>query len=222
MATRKIRIVMADDHAIFRRGLQAMLEGSQGFSIVAECGDGEQAVQLVAEHVPDVVLLDISMPKLNGVEAARLIKRYHPEVRVLILSVHEDRDYIYQVVRAGADGYVFKSVEKKELIAAIRTVVEGGRFFSQSVSNVIVSQFASHARHDKEPGSVSMLTRRENDVLRRIAEGKTSRAIAEELVLSVRTVNTHRANLMHKLDIHEKAGLVRYAIQTGLVDLRDK
>ena len=220
-ALKKIRILIADDHQIVRRGLRAMLESSQGFAVVAECSDGEQVLQQVEKYEPDVVLLDISMPKLNGVEVVRILKREHPEIRVLMVTIHETEEYVYQVVRAGADGYVLKTADKKELLTAIKSVVqEGGRFFSPGVSNLIVSQFTNRLRDERSRSQPARsLTPREHEVLRCIAQGKTSRTIADELLLSIRTVNTHRANLMQKLDIHEKAGLVRYAIQNGIVDL---
>jgi DNA-binding NarL/FixJ family response regulator len=206
---------------VVRSGLRALLQGAPGLTVVAEASDGEEAVHRAAELKPDVVILDISMPKLNGVDAARLIKRDNPATRVLILTIHENEEYVYQVVRAGADGYVLKNADKKELCAAVRAVMDGRRFFSPSVSNIIISEFAKRVRDEKgaESPAARALTPRENEVLRRIAQGKTSKAIAAELFLSVRTVNTHRANLMHKLDIHETAGLVRYAIQAGLVDV---
>jgi DNA-binding NarL/FixJ family response regulator len=221
MPARKIRILIADDHHVVRRGLRALLESPQ-ISVVAECSDGEQALEQAEKHQPDVVMLDISMPKLNGVEVTRILKRQHPEIRVLMLTIHENEEYVYQVVRAGADGYVLKTADRKELWTAVKAVMDGGRFFSPGVSNIIVSQFAKRLHDDRDTSpSIPTLTPRENEVLRRIAQGKTSRAIADELLLSIRTVNTHRANLMQKLDIHEKAGLVRYAIQNGIVDLRD-
>jgi DNA-binding NarL/FixJ family response regulator len=218
---KRIRILIADDHHVVRTGLRALLRGEPGLSVIAEACDGEEAVHRVAELKPDVAILDISMPGLNGVDAARLIKRDNPSTRVLILTIHENEEYVYQVVRAGADGYVLKNADKKELCAAVRAVVDGRRFFSPSVSNLIISEFAKRVQDEEgtESPASRVLTPRETDVLRRIAQGMTSKAIAAELFLSIRTVNTHRANLMHKLDIHETAGLVRYAIQTGLVDV---
>jgi DNA-binding NarL/FixJ family response regulator len=222
-AAKKIRILIADDHQVVRRGLRAMLESAQGFAVVGECSDGEQVLQQVEKYEPDVVMLDISMPKLNGVDVTRILKRQHPEVRVIMLTIHESEEYVCEVVRAGADGYVLKTADKKELWTAVKSVVaEGGRFFSPGVSNIIVSHFTNRLRDERTRSQpVRTLTPREHEVLRCIAQGKTSRTIANELLLSIRTVNTHRANLMQKLDIHEKAGLVRYAIQNGIVDLRE-
>lgn len=135
--TKRIRILIADDHHVVRRGLRALLETAQGFSIVAEAADGQEAVQLTAEHEPDVVMLDISMPKMNGVEAARLIKRDHPRTRVVILTIHENEEYVNQAVQAGADGYLLKNADKDELWDAVRTVAAGKRYFSPSVSRLI-------------------------------------------------------------------------------------
>ena len=217
-----IRILIADDHSVVRSGLRALLQGTRGFSVVAEAPDGEEAVRRAAHCKPDVAILDISMPKLNGVEAARLIKRDNPSTRVLVLTIHESEEYVYQVVRAGADGYVLKNADRKELCAAVRAVMDGGRFFSPSVSNLIIQEFANRVREESGGGGRSgdVLTPRENEVLRGIAQGKTSKEIAADLFLSVRTVNTHRANLMQKLDIHETASLVRYAVQAGLVEAK--
>jgi DNA-binding NarL/FixJ family response regulator len=207
---------------VVRSGLRSLLQGARGFTVVAEATDGGDAVRRAAQCKPDVVILDISMPGLNGVEATRLIKRDNPATRVLILTIHENEEYVYQVVRAGADGYVLKNADKDELWAAVRAVVDGQRFFSPSVSNLIISDFANRVREENAAGTRGgdVLTPRETDVLRRIAQGKTSKEIAAELFLSVRTVNTHRANLMQKLDIHETASLVRYAVQAGLVDAK--
>jgi DNA-binding NarL/FixJ family response regulator len=217
-----IRILIADDHHVVRSGLRSLLEGTQGFTVVAEAADGEEAVHMASQCKPDVAILDISMPRLNGVEAARLVKQESPLTKVLVLTIHENEEYVYQAIRAGADGYALKDADREELCSAVRAVAEGRSFFSPTVSDLILTDFAKRVQEENAPGSRGgkTLTRRETEVLRGIAQGKTNKAIAAELFLSVSTVNTHRTNLMQKLDIHETAGLVRYAIQIGLVDVK--
>lgn len=216
-----IRILIADDHSVVRSGLRTLLQRTTGFSVVAEAEDGEEAVRLAREHKPDVAILDISMPRLNGVEATRLIKQADPSIKVLILTIHESEEYVWQVIRAGANGYVLKNADRADLRAAVRSVFEGHRFFSPTVSDLIVGEFERRAHDDvaTTPRSREPLTERETEVLRFVAQGMTNKEIAEKLALSIRTVNTHRTNLMRKLDLHDTAGLVRYAIQAGLVDV---
>lgn len=223
---KKIKILIADDHSVVRSGLRMLFQRTPEFSIVGEAADGEEVVRLVSEQKPDVAIVDISMPKLNGIEATKIIKEQNPGVKVLILTVHENEGYIYQMMRAGASGYVLKNAEKKEIFDAIHTLVSGGQFFSSpSVSKLLIDGFVKRAK-DQEREPISMLqnrpslTNRETEILGYIAQSLTSREIADKLELSVRTVNTHRANLMQKLNIHDTAGLVRYAIQNGIVDLQ--
>jgi DNA-binding NarL/FixJ family response regulator len=191
--------------------------------VVAEAADGEEAVRLADKHTPDVVIMDISMPNLDGIEATRLIKQRHPDMKVIILTVHEDEEYAYQILRAGASGYVLKNASKKEIFEALSAVLSGERFFSPGISKLIIDGFVRRAGEQAadeprtRPNGDRQLTKRETEVLRYIAAGYTNRQIAEALFLSFRTVNTHRANIMQKLDIHETAGLVRHAISLGLV-----
>ena len=219
----KIRVLIADDHDVVRSGLRALLRSGVDFAAVAEAVDGEDAVRLAAKFKPDVVLMDISMPNLDGIEATRRIKERQPEVKVIILSVHQDEEYAFQILRAGASGYVLKNARKKEIFEAIRSAVAGERFFSPGISNIIVEGFLKRAGEQDQPESPkpaagdSRLTPRETEVLRYIAQGYTNRKIAELLFLSFRTVNTHRTNIMQKLDIHDTAGLVRHAISLGLI-----
>lgn len=224
---KKTRIIIADDHSVVRSGLRLLLQSSPDFTVVAEAEDGEEAVALVERHKPDVVIMDISMPKLNGIEATGIMKQNNPEIRIIILTVHEDEEYVYQMLRAGASGYVLKSAGKKEIFAAIESALSGERFFSPGISKLIIEGFI---KRDKEQvqtqdqmqsHSKQQLTKREIEVLQYIAQGYTNRKIAEALFLSIRTINTHRTNLMQKLDIHDTARLVRYAIETGLVKLKN-
>lgn len=220
---KKIRILIADDHDVVRSGLKMLLRSQGEFSVVTEAADGEEAVRLVDKHKPDVAILDISMPKMDGIEATKTIRQNHPEVKVLILTVHEDEEYAIQALRAGACGYLLKNAGKKEIFEAVRSAVTGGRFFSSSISNLIMDGLVKRAG-EAQPGTGAVsasarnqLTRRETEVLQYIARGYTNRKIADELCLSFRTINTHRANLMKKLDIHDTAGLVRHAITAGIV-----
>lgn len=220
---RKTRILIADDHDVVRSGLKALLRTSPEYAVVGEAGDGEEAVRLVDDLTPDLVLTDISMPRLDGIGATRLITGRHPEVKVIVLTVYEDEEYVYQILRAGASGYLLKNASKAQIFEAIEAVMGGDRFFSPGISRLIVEGFLKRAEGAKttakpteSPGT--QLTKREVEVLRYIAMGLTNREIAEKLYLSFRTVNTHRANIMQKLDIHDTAGLVRHAMGLGLVD----
>jgi DNA-binding NarL/FixJ family response regulator len=216
---KKIKILFADDHSIVRNGLRALFRSTPGFSIVGEAPDGETAVQLASLRKPDIAILDISMPKLNGIEAMQIIKQRHPNIKILILTIHEDEAYVDRIIRAGANGYVVKNAEKKEIIAAVRAVASGEPFFSPGISKLIVEKFIQRAQRedDHPPSSNDPLTKREREILEYITQGLTSKEISEKLFLSPTTVNTHRANLMQKLDIHDTATLVRYAIQSGIV-----
>lgn len=198
-----------------------LLRSSPEFVVAAEAADGEEAVRLAELHKPDVAIMDISMPKLDGIEATKIIKQNQPDVKVVILTVHEDEEYAYQVLRAGASAYVLKNASKQEIFKAIHSALEGERFFSPGISKLIVDGFVKRSEsHGEEKGNATpeqQLTKREIEVLRYIAQGYTNRQIAEALFLSFRTVNTHRANLMQKLNIHETAGLVRHAMSLGLI-----
>jgi DNA-binding NarL/FixJ family response regulator len=219
----KTRILLADDHDVVRSGLRALLRTSPDVAIVGEAADGEEAVRLTERTKPDLVIMDVSMPNLDGIGATRIIKERFPEVKVIILTVHEDEEYAYQILRAGASGYVLKNAGKKDIFKAIASAMSGERFFSPGISKIIVEGFIKRASESPAtearslPASGQQLTKREIEVLKYIALGNTNRQIAETLFLSFRTVNTHRANIMQKLDIHETAGLVRYAIGIGLV-----
>lgn len=224
---KKTRLLIADDHSVVRGGIRLVLKSAPEFRIVAEAEDGEQAVELARRHKPDVVIMDISMPKLNGIEATAMLKKQDPGVKVIILTVHEEEEYVYQILRAGASGYVLKSAGKKEIFDAIKSAMTGERFFSPGISNIIIESFVKRARETAakpeliaaQPGN--SLTKRETEILQYIAQGYTNRKIAETLFLSIRTINTHRTNLMQKLNIHDTARLVRYAIETGLVKLKN-
>ncbi len=214
----KIRILIADDHGVVREGLRALFKRAPEFSVVAEASDGAEVVRLVHERKPDVAIVDISMPRVSGIDAVRQIRKSNPGTKVLILTIHEDEEYVHQLVSAGANGYVLKEAGKDDILKAVRAVHAGERFFSPKVSNLIVEDFVK--RSNPAPRPSASLTDREMEVLGYIAQGMTNAEIADRMFLSIRTIGTHRNNLMHKLDIHKTAGLVRYAIENRIVTLQ--
>jgi DNA-binding NarL/FixJ family response regulator len=219
---KKIRILIADDHSIIRKGLTSLFRQSPQFSVIGEAASGEEVIELVRKNPPDVAILDLSMPGIGGIEAVRVLKRDFPNVGVLILTIYDNEEYVYEMVSAGANGYVLKDAEREELYAAVQSIHAGKPFFSPRISRLLIDQFIRRARVGAEPDAGPKnhpLTVRELEILRLIAAGMSNPKIARKLFLSVKTVNTHRANIMHKLEIHEVTGLVRYAIQNGLVTL---
>ncbi len=224
MTRPKISVLVADDHTIVRRGLVSLLAMADDIEVVAEAADGNEAVELTLRHEPDVVLMDINMPVLNGLEATRKIKRDAPHVKILVLSAHDNEEYVLQVVRSGANGYLLKNSPSEDLYTAIKSVNSGQAFFSPAVSRIIVDGYLKTSAAGSTEGapdqkSESRLTSREREVLQLIAEGETHQRIAEILHISTRTVDTHSNNIMKKLDIHDTAGLVKYAIQNGIMIL---
>jgi DNA-binding NarL/FixJ family response regulator len=218
---KKIRIIIADDHTVVWSGLRTLLEQCTDFTVVGEAPDGQSALDLAKTKTPDVVILDISMPGMNGILAAERFRADHPEIGILILTIYDNEEYVNRLIHAGANGYVMKDAGRKELYDAVRAVGSGGTYFSPGISRIIVGEFVKHARtpNGTDGNGKPPLTRREGEILRLIAGGMTNPRIAEKLFLSIRTVNTHRVNLMRKLDIHDVAGLVRYAIQAGLIEV---
>lgn len=213
-----IRILLVEDHAVVRAGLRMLLGSDPDMIIVGEAENGRQGVALAQELRPDVVLMDISMPDLNGIEATRQIKQICPEVAVLALTMHEDDQYFFAMLGAGASGYVPKRAAANDLIAAIRAVHAGGMFLFPSVARLLVEDYLSK-RESTTAQRLNVLTEREREVLRLIAEGKSNQEIADALVISVKTVNRHRENIMAKLNLHSRVELVRYAIEKGLIEL---
>ncbi|MGZ4732860.1 MAG: response regulator [Terriglobales bacterium] len=207
-----VRILLADDHAVLRQGLRALLE-REGFEVVGEASDGWEAVKLCAKFRPDVALLDVTMPLLNGIDAAREIGKTSPATRLVLLTMHTEDHLVLESLRAGVRGYVLKTRAADELIQAIRAVCKGEMYLTQSISRTIVQAFLA-----KDTLPDSPLTDRERQVLQLVAEGKTTKEIASLLGISVKTAESHRSNIMEKLNIHETAGLVRYAIRSGLIE----
>jgi len=212
----KIRILLADDHQILREGLKYILDRQADMIVAGEASDGRQAVRETKRIKPDVLIMDIAMPELNGIEATRQIIEDCPSVRVIILSMHYSTEHIYQALLAGARGFVIKDAAGKELIQAIRSVFGGHRYLSEKVDEILVEDYLMQ-RHEIQPKSpLENLSPREREILQLVAEGKTSAAIAEILFISQKTVETYRSRLMHKLGLKDTAGLVKFAIAQGL------
>jgi len=213
--------VIADDHDIVRSGLRMMLGAEDDMEIVGEAASGREAVALVCELTPDVVVMDVQMPDMNGIEATRLIKTERPECAVLALTIHEDEQYFFQMLAAGAMGYVPKRAAPDDLVRAIRVVQMGQVFLYPSMASTLVADYLSRIEAGDEEVSGEGLTAREREVLALIAEGLTNREIAEQLVISVRTVERHRENIVNKLNLHSRVELVKYAIRKGLISLEE-
>jgi DNA-binding NarL/FixJ family response regulator len=211
-----IRVVLAEDHALVRSGIRALLEGSAQIAVVGEASNGRQAVDMSREMLPQLVLMDVAMPGLNGIEAARQIRAAQPEVRVLMLSMHEDHQYVFESLKSGANGYVLKASAFQELLMAIDTVMDGKSYISPALSDRVMNDYVRRAKGENADTELSKLSGREREVLQLIAEGKSSAEVAEVLHISVRTVDTHRHNIMTKLEIHSIAGLTKFAIRHGL------
>lgn len=211
---------MADDHTIVREGLRALLGNQEDIRVVGEAEDGIQAVELSIREKPDVVVMDLAMAQMNGVDAARRIKKVSPDTGVLVLSMHGGPEYVLPAVRAGADGYILKGSGLSDLVNAIRAVGDGGGFFGPEPALHLVSQTRRPAADGKEPTRKS-LTPRERDILELVAKGFSSPEIATKLNISAKTVENHRANIMSKLNIHNLAGLVRYAVRMGIISAMD-
>jgi DNA-binding NarL/FixJ family response regulator len=209
------RVLIAEDHALVRAGFRALLSSCAGVHVVAETGDGRQTLRLVQEVQPDVILMDISMPGLNGLEATARVVSEYPQIRVIILSMHADEEYVLQALQAGASGYLLKDSDAAELELAIAAVVRGETYLSPQVSKRVIADYLRLV--GDESTSQELLTPRQREVLQLIAEGHTTKQIAQILSVSEKTAMTHRAQLMERLDIHDIAGLVRYAIRIGLV-----
>lgn len=226
-----VTVLLVDDHTILRQGLRALLAEQTDVVVVGDASDGVEAVARAAELLPDVVVMDMVMPRMNGLEATALIRERHPEVKILILSMYDDDEYVQRVIQAGASGYVLKGVAADDLVRAIHEVHRGSSFLQPTIAAKLIEAYVRRVRNDEArsdplalrsespPGGAEPLTHRELEVLKLIAEGNTNQSVADVLELSRKTVESHRSNIMRKLGAHDVTELVRYAIRTGLIPL---
>lgn len=213
MGEKKIRIMLADDHSVVRQGFRRILEAQEDMEIVGEASNGREAVQMATDLKPDLVVMDVAMPELNGIEATRRLTASSEKTRVLALSMHKDAVYVREILRAGARGYLLKDAFDSDLVSAVRAVARGEAYLSPAISDTVLADYRQHVT---DP--IDLLTTREREVLQLIAEGKTNKEIAGSLKLSVYTVDAHRARIMEKLNLHSTGELVRFAVRKGLVD----
>ena len=213
-----LSVLLVEDHAIVRQGIKALLAEEPDIVVVGEAGDGGQALALVQELRPDIVLMDLSLPGVGGIEATRQVRERFPETRVVVLSMHESEEYVYRALRAGASAYVVKQSTSTELALALRAVAAGSTFLSPAISDILIDDYVHRVEaQGRDHEALDVLTPREREVLHLIAQGYNNRQIAERLQISIKTVETHRGNMMSKLDVHDRAGLVRFAMESGLI-----
>jgi len=215
-----IRVLVVDDHAMFREGIRSLLQGQEDVETVGEATDGREAVEMVHQLTPEVVLMDIAMPGMGGLEATRRIHREYPNVKVLVLTQYEDSEYILSMIKAGAKGYIAKTATASELVSAIRTVHKGESFLYPSAATAVVEEYLMRATGEKN--EYEHLTDREREILQLVAEGRTNREIADRLFISVKTILRHRTNVMEKLGFHNRTELIKYAISNGLIEMPRK
>jgi DNA-binding NarL/FixJ family response regulator len=213
----KHRIVIAEDHTILREGLRALLSSSSDFEVVGEAEDGREAIRCVEKLKPDLILTDLSMPRMNGMEAIREIKKQSPKTKILVLTVHRTEEYILATLKAGADGYLLKDSTHTELMMAVKNVISGKHYISPGISEKVIEGYVEGKKTLKPRTSWETLTQREREILKLIAEGYRNKEIADDLCISVKTVEKHRANLMEKLNLHNVQALTAFAIEKGLV-----
>jgi two-component system response regulator NreC len=216
---KKVKLMVADDHKIFRQGIKKLLEEEPDLQVAGEAANGREAVKKATELKPDVILMDITMSTLNGLEATKQIKKVLPDVKVIMLTMHKNEEYVLQSFQAGASGYILKEGAVEELVSAIRSIHQDKSFLSPTISKTLIDAYLRKMETGKTETPFDLLTDREREVLQLIAEGYTNREVAKALFISVKTVEAHRAHIMQKLNIHDIAKLVKYAIQKGLVDL---
>jgi DNA-binding NarL/FixJ family response regulator len=212
-----IRILLADDHTVVRKGLRLLLESHPGFQVIGDAADGRAAVSLAGEHTPDVVVMDVAMPVLNGIEAARQISAKLPHTAIVFLSMHSDESYVLKALKAGARAYLLKDSAEHDLIAAVIAVSEGKAFFSPAISKMLVEDYMRQMQERQIEDSYELLTTREREVLQLLAEGRNNKEVAAILNLSLYTVETHRGNILQKLNLHSGAELILYAIRKGVI-----
>jgi len=214
----KIRVLLADDHEIVREGVKMILAKEPDFEMVGEAEDGQQALDLVERMKPNVVVMDISMPGMGGIEATQQVKERHPGVNVIALTMHEDESYVFKLLRAGASGYVLKRAAAQDLVQAVRAAAKGEAFLYPSVARKVVEDYLKRVETGEERERYDGLTEREKEILTHIAQGLSNQQIAQKLYISIKTVQTHRAHILEKLGLHDRTELVRYAIRKGLIE----
>lgn len=214
---KNIKILLADDHAILRDGLKIALQTDKSFKILGEAGDGEEVIEMVKKLQPDIVILDINMPKMSGIEAARAIRKFDKKIRILILTMHEQENYIVDAISSGVNGYIFKMSDMEEFLLAIKELAAGRDYFSEKVSKIVFKGMQSKAQKSEDLEKVHITTR-EKEILKLLAKGRTSQEIAETLFISYFTVGQHRKNILEKLGLKNTAELVFYAVREGLVE----
>lgn len=214
-----IRVLLADDHALVRAGIRALLQNIAGISVVGEASDGREALRLIGKYHPDVVLMDITMPEMNGLEVVTRMSAEFPDVHVIILSMHTGEEYVLQALRAGVQGYLLKGARAAELELAVTAVARGETYFSPAASKHLADQIQKTEQNTAMPNPLERLTPRQREILQLVAEGNTTKEIAIKLDISTKTVEMHRAQLMERLGIYDIPGLVRYAIRTGMISV---
>lgn len=217
MDTKKKKIVIAEDHTILREGLKALLSSITELEVVGEAEDGREAMKLASELEPDLMLMDLSMPRMNGIEAIKEIKKHHPEIKILVLTVYKTEEYVLASLQAGADGYILKEADYSEFLLAIRNVLMGKHYLSPEISGKVIEGYLKGQQDHATLTVWDTLTSREREILKLVGEGYKNREIADDLCISLKTVEKHRENLMKKLDLHTASALTSYAIEKGLV-----
>jgi two-component system response regulator NreC len=217
MGTAQIRVMIADDHQLVRSGLRGLLEREGGFQVVAEAGDGYHAIELAILHKPDIILLDVAMPRLNGTDAAQRLSEKLPASRIIMLSMHSDEAYVLKALKAGAKGYLLKASPESDVLAAVRAVAAGNAYFSPSITKLLVDDYVSELKRRGVEDSYDLLSLREKEILQLLASGKSNRDIADMLHISVTTAESHRSNILQKLHLHNLADLILYAVRKGLI-----
>ena len=215
------KVLLVEDHIVVRQGIKALLSDEPDLEIVGEADNGREALPLVEALQPNVVLMDISMPGLNGIEATRQVRQRFPQVKVVVLSMHANEEYVFQVLRAGASGYVLKQSDSSEVLTAIRAALAGGSFLSPPISRAVIDDYVHRAEVRGQGDDLDLLTSREREVLQLLAEGFSNKKIAEQLNISIKTVETHRSNMMNKLDVKNKTDLIKYALRKGWATLEE-
>ncbi len=214
-----VRILLADDHKLFRQGLRALIDKNHELNVVGEARNGREAIQMAAKSSPRVVVMDISMPDMNGIEATRRIAERNPSIKIIALSMHSNRRLVLEILKAGARGYLLKDCAFEELMTAIRTIMNGKIYLSPEISDTMIKDYIRNSTQKKDGSVFSILSSREQEVLQLLAEGRTAKQIAYKLDLSVKTIETHRQKIMNKLGIHSIAEMTKYAIREGLTSL---